>query len=98
MTASNPPKIVYNPVITISTVALVQMSNLVTARMTTPPANSVTLIFVSTYPITDTHVKYQRAAGLNRFSRNSGIVYTCLLYTSDAADERSSVDLGGRRI
>src|SRR5678809_1103333 len=25
-------------------------------------------------------------------------VYTCLLYTSDAADERSSVDLGGRRI
>ena len=28
------------------------------------------------------------------FSHNSG----CLLYTSDAADERSSVDLGGRRI
>src|SRR5678815_4327769 len=27
------------------------------------------------------------------------IVYeNCLLYTSDAADERSSVDLGGRRI
>ena len=25
-------------------------------------------------------------------------VYSCLLYTSDAADERSSVDLGGRRI
>ena len=24
--------------------------------------------------------------------------YYCLLYTSDAADERSSVDLGGRRI
>src|SRR5678816_3740548 len=24
--------------------------------------------------------------------------YMCLLYTSDAADERSSVDLGGRRI
>ena len=24
--------------------------------------------------------------------------YPCLLYTSDAADERSSVDLGGRRI
>src|SRR5678809_1568279 len=34
---------------------------------------------------------------------SSGIIrssnYTmCLLYTSDAADERSSVDLGGRRI
>ena len=25
-------------------------------------------------------------------------VLICLLYTSDAADERSSVDLGGRRI
>ena len=24
--------------------------------------------------------------------------YSCLLYTSDAADERSSVDLGGSRI
>ena len=27
-----------------------------------------------------------------------GHSYSCLLYTSDAADERSSVDLGGRRI
>src|SRR5678816_749145 len=27
-----------------------------------------------------------------------GCTRTCLLYTSDAADERSSVDLGGRRI
>ena len=26
------------------------------------------------------------------------VTLTCLLYTSDAADERSSVDLGGRRI
>ena len=26
------------------------------------------------------------------------MVMACLLYTSDAADERSSVDLGGRRI
>ena len=25
-------------------------------------------------------------------------IHFCLLYTSDAADERSSVDLGGRRI
>ena len=25
-------------------------------------------------------------------------LWPCLLYTSDAADERSSVDLGGRRI
>ena len=27
-----------------------------------------------------------------------GVGFGCLLYTSDAADERSSVDLGGRRI
>ena len=27
-----------------------------------------------------------------------GLLGICLLYTSDAADERSSVDLGGRRI
>ena len=28
----------------------------------------------------------------------SNLFIICLLYTSDAADERSSVDLGGRRI
>ena len=31
-------------------------------------------------------------------SKTGGRNNTCLLYTSDAADERSSVDLGGRRI
>ena len=30
--------------------------------------------------------------------RGRGLHRPCLLYTSDAADERSSVDLGGRRI
>ena len=30
--------------------------------------------------------------------RDGTLHYRCLLYTSDAADERSSVDLGGRRI
>ena len=34
-------------------------------------------------------------AGENDVERGA---HTCLLYTSDAADERSSVDLGGRRI
>ena len=33
-----------------------------------------------------------------KFYTNLYRVYVCLLYTSDAADERSSVDLGGRRI
>ena len=28
----------------------------------------------------------------------AGLLRGCLLYTSDAADERSSVDLGGRRV
>ena len=31
-------------------------------------------------------------------SSDASIESICLLYTSDAADERSSVDLGGRRI
>ena len=30
--------------------------------------------------------------------RGGAEAQSCLLYTSDAADERSSVDLGGRRI
>ena len=32
------------------------------------------------------------------YSNFAPVNYVCLLYTSDAADERSSVDLGGRRI
>ena len=31
-------------------------------------------------------------------SKATNVLLPCLLYTSDAADERSSVDLGGRRI
>ena len=46
-------------------------------------------------------------ATVKTFKRRDGKVWLmphnpefspCLLYTSDAADERSSVDLGGRRI
>ena len=33
-----------------------------------------------------------------RLLLRKGAVYSCLLYTSDAADERSSGELGGRRI
>ena len=39
------------------------------------------------------HFFYVRKTNLFEFQYNA-----CLLYTSDAADERSSVDLGGRRI
>src|SRR5678815_2314226 len=35
---------------------------------------------------------------LNTFCGEGSRLSVCLLYTSDAADERSSVDLGGRRI
>ena len=31
-------------------------------------------------------------------NQDQSCINACLLYTSDAADERSSVDLGGRRI
>ena len=37
-------------------------------------------------------------AALLVVARKAGLDETCLLYTSDAADERYSVDLGGRRI
>ena len=39
-----------------------------------------------------------RAKTLEFIGKIMGYDYICLLYTSDAADERSSVDLGGRRI
>ena len=39
----------------------------------------------------------QRSSGQGGYSLPQ-VIQTCLLYTSDAADERSSVDLGGRRI
>ena len=35
---------------------------------------------------------------LDELYRSADLWTICLLYTSDAADERSSVDLGGRRI
>ena len=36
--------------------------------------------------------------GSRLLTQDMDIITVCLLYTSDAADERSSVDLGGRRI
>ena len=44
------------------------------------------------YPVAA--IMYILAIGNFAYANN----YFCLLYTSDAADERSSVDLGGRRI
>ena len=53
------------------------------------------------------HLRHHRAAGERADDRRgeaeplverADLGKRCLLYTSDAADERSSVDLGGRRI
>ena len=44
----------------------------------------------------DGHDAETRAAASIR--EREKLSYACLLYTSDAADERSSVDLGGRRL
>ena len=38
------------------------------------------------------------ASSISEAVENAWLFTRCLLYTSDAADERSSVDLGGRRI
>ena len=40
----------------------------------------------------------RHAMALQAILVHRALMEVCLLYTSDAADERSSVDLGGRRI
>ena len=47
--------------------------------------------------ISDARWVFEWTAG-GELYENGEPVTPCLLYTSDAADERSSVDLGGRRI
>ena len=41
---------------------------------------------------------YEKGKKPVAYKRCPPCIWSCLLYTSDAADERSSVDLGGRRI
>ena len=45
-------------------------------------------------------LSYRQTKAVAEFKKDKTKAHnqTCLLYTSDAADERSSVDLGGRRI
>ena len=46
----------------------------------------------------DRHEPFLAPVSLHDGSGSAKRIMGCLLYTSDAADERSSVDLGGRRI
>ena len=50
------------------------------------------------YPYLDEGLSKHIPPGIEVLKKSVWEPYACLLYTSDAADERSSVDLGGRRI
>ena len=55
------------------------------------------IIDVNIY-LTPQEKKYILESDLEGYYSSFDVFNLCLLYTSDAADERSSVDLGGRRI
>ena len=63
-----------------------------------PPAGAPNTILLQL--ATNTWHAYNDFGGHNLYTgaTTSSLQRPCLLYTSDAADERSSVDLGGRRI
>src|SRR5674536_304205 len=65
------------------------------ATLTCSRAKSSRLVAVA--PATAT-TAFIRCASTQRAARSQATRYSCLLYTSDAADEEDSVDLGGRRI
>src|SRR5665811_2499743 len=56
----------------------------------------------TTPPSQPLNLSVSRGEGRNtdrlRFSRSRLMTYPCLLYTSDAADDLTRVDLGGRRM
>ena len=54
--------------------------------------------YVGIFPSFLGYIFYNRGVAEVGASKASLFIHLCLLYTSDAADERSSVDLGGRRI
>ena len=53
--------------------------------------NNLSKYFGGLAAVSDCSIKVKRGT-------ITGIIGPCLLYTSDAADEEDSVDLGGRRI
>ena len=66
-----------------------------TLRSGIPVGNTRPADFFLPHPHPATTSSQAASANRSAHQRRSS---TCLLYTSDAADERSSVDLGGRRI
>ena len=63
----------------------------------TPPSSTTAGPCTSEVGIS-TPLKLSQSTSGPVFGMSSFSGCSCLLYTSDAADERSSVDLGGRRI
>ena len=51
-----------------------------------------------THTYARTHARTQTHTHTHTYARTHARTHTCLLYTSDAADDGRSVDLGGRRI
>ena len=69
-------------------------------RLVAQQRNGIRFRLISNWAINKTNrpaTDFERA-GLTAILIDPDRPHTCLLYTSDAADERSSVDLGGRRI
>ena len=58
----------------------------------------ICLIMVGLYVVSAPTLQAQSTKVNDDFTTVPAGPYVCLLYTSDAADERSSVVLGGRRI
>ena len=66
-----------------------------------PLVGGISLLIVRSLPVTGDLILLLVVAfvftTIGAIGAGSNLSYICLLYTSDAADERSSVDLGGRR-
>src|SRR5665213_613602 len=71
--------------------------------------NNGTIYWILNESATDVKIQYDNnsvvndlgsapSVGTNSFALGSHTNYSCLLYTSDAADDLLCVDLGGRRI
>ena len=62
------------------------------------PASEQGLLLKSLVDRRNAKLAQQQQEAMQDIAKKINQVMSCLLYTSDAADERSSVDLGGRRI